>query len=257
MRIPLILIALILSAVSLTAVPTPAQLDTVKKYDGLTFSSAGLTQIQSQDNGWTQYKWTEGRTLWEQKEHGYFAVVEADDTTIYRYAADSYHYEFPDGRTIDSNPKTNVKTWNVIAGDPAPDFDLPSLDGAKQIKLSSLRGQVVMLDFWATWCGPCQSALPGTQALFKQFAPKGLIVLGINIDGNPAKALDNARRLKLEFTNLAAQSSPEGANWKAVQIKQYGITGIPHVVLIDKKGIIRAADTVLEDTALIEKLLAE
>jgi len=257
MRFTIVVVLVAFFVAGLVAEPSAKQFAVVKKYDGMIFSVEGLKQLKTQNNGWTEYQWTENRSIWIQREKSYFAVVEADDTTIYRYSDSEYSYTFPDGRTISSNPKTGEKTWNMQAGDAAPDFELPTLDGTSSVKLSSLKGKVVVLDFWATWCGPCQRALPGTEALYQKFKAQGLQVLGINIEGNPAKALANAKDLKLNFPSLVAQNGPGGANWGTIQIKQYGVSGIPHTFLIDKKGIIQAADTILQNDQLIERLLKE
>jgi thiol-disulfide isomerase/thioredoxin len=253
----LVLVGLLAVGTALGAEPTAAQKAMVALYDGKTFSVAGLKKVQEQTNGWVQYEWTEGRSLWNNPQQGAFAVALADGTEIYRYSDHAYTYRFTDGRTIQSDPTKGTQTWNPLVGDPAPDFDLPTLDGKKKLKLSSLRGSVVLLDFWASWCGPCQDALPGTQKLYTKYKAKGLKVVGVNIEGDRAKATQNAAKLKLTFPSVMAQAGPQGWNWGAVQIAAYGIDSIPRGVLIDKKGIIRAQDTVLEADALIVKLLAE
>jgi thiol-disulfide isomerase/thioredoxin len=252
-----ILAALMLAA-PLVANPTAAQLATVKKYDGQSFSVTGLKPLQTQTNGWSQYPWTAGRTLWNNPANGWFAVVEADGTQIYRYGPDQYEYHFPDGRVIKTDPTKQVVQWNPQVGDPAPDFDLPTLDGKGRIKLSDLRGQVVFLDFWASWCGPCQQSLPGTEKVHQVYGPKGLRVIGVNIEGDLTKARANAKALGLSFPSVEAQAGPGGqANWATVQIADFGIDSIPRGVLIDKKGIIRAEDTIVDDEPLVRKLLAE
>lgn len=241
----------------LAADPTVAQQSVMKAYDGKSFSITGLTKVQSQPNGWTQYRWTEGRFLWHNPSQGAFAVVLPDGTEVYRYSASEYVYRFPDGRTVKSNPTKGTKTWNPMVGDPTPDFDLATLDGKARVRLSSLKGSVVLLDFWASWCGPCQQYLPGTEALHKKFAAQGLKVVGVNIEGDALAAQKNAAALKLTFPSVMAESGPEGANWGAVQVATFGIESIPRGILIDKRGIIRASDTVLDDQALIARLLAE
>lgn len=257
MKETLTALAVILLALPLTADPSADQLAYPRKYDGQTFSTAGLKKVATQANGWTQYTWTEGRSIYENSAAGAVAVVEPNGTEIYRFAANRYEYRFPDGRVIKSDPTAGKLTWTPLVGDPAPDFDLPTLDGTTKIKLSSLRGQVVFLDFWASWCGPCQTALPGTQALHTKYKPRGLRVIGVNIEGDAAAARKNAAALKLTFPSVLAENGSGGANWASVQIADYGITSIPRGVLIDKKGIIRAEDTVLAVNPLIEKLLAE
>ena len=238
--------------------PSVEQWAVAKKYDGQDYTNVNLKKVKVQDNGWTQYEWTEGRSLWVNSVRGWWAAVEPDGTEVYRYSSTAYEYNFPDGRVIKSDPTTKTRTWTPMTGDPAPDFELATLDGSTKVRLSSLRGSVVFLDFWASWCGPCQQALPGTEALWQRYQAKGLKVLGVNVEGNPSKANANAAQLKLTFPQLAAAAGPDGQfNWSSVQISDYAVTGIPHGVLIDKKGIIRARDTVVDDEKLIQQLLAE
>ena len=236
--------------------PTAPQWAVVKKYDGMTFTSAGLPKLKTQDNGWTQYQWTEGRFLWENPQDGSFAVEQPDGTSIYRYSASEYSYQFSDGRQITTDPTTGTKSWSVLLGEPAPDFELKTLDGSS-VKLSDLKGKVVLLDFWASWCPPCREYLPGTEAIYQKYKDQGLVVLGVNIEGDGRKAQTAAAQLGLNFPILMAQSGKRGANWGSVQVAQYGITGIPHAVLIDKKGVVRYADVVLEKTGILRTLLAE
>ena len=242
---------------SVFAEPTVSQFAVIAKYDGITFPVTGLKAGKGQTNGWIPYAWTEGRTVWDNASLGFSAVVEPSRTEIYRYSATEYEYHFTDGRIVKSDPTTGKKSWNPLVGDPAPDFDLATIDGKSRVKLSSLKGTVVFLDFWASWCGPCQTALPGTEALYQRFRSKGLKVLGINIEGDAAAARKNASQLKLTFPTLLAQNGPGGANWNSLQIADYGINSIPRGVLIDKKGIIRAEDTIVDAAPVIEKLLVE
>ncbi len=257
LRIASLLVVLMLLGLSVFAEPAAAQLAVVKQYNGKTFPSAGLKLVKDYANGWIEYLGADGNAVYENKASGWQGLKLSDGTEVYRYAVNQYQFSFPDGRRVKSDPVKGTMTWNPLIGDPAPDFELPTLDGKTKVKLSSLKGKVVFLDFWASWCGPCQNALPGTEALYKQFQGKGLQVLGINIEGDSAKALKNAASLKLSFPSLVAQNGPQGKDWGTVQIEQYGVTGIPHGFLIDKKGIIRASDTVVDNEALIQKLLAE
>lgn len=234
--------------------PTANQWKVVKDYDGQTFSVTGLAKKQTLANGWTEYSWTDGRSLWNVADKGQYAVSLTDETVIYRWGPDDYEYQFPDGRTIHSHPISKTQTWNPMVGDKAPDFTLQTLDG-KTLKLSSLRGSVVLLDFWASWCGPCQRYLPDTQALFTKYADRGLKVVGVNIEGDLKAAQNNARKLHLTFPTVMAKPGPQGPNWDSVQIKDFGIDSIPRAVVIDKTGIIRFNDNVLESSDLIDKLL--
>jgi peroxiredoxin len=119
------------------------------------------------------------------------------------------------------------------AGDTAPDFDLKTLDGAKEVKLADLKGKVVYLDFWATWCGPCKHALPHTQKLSERDETKGdkpnLVILGLAGYRDPTDQItkfmaDN----KYTFTCLSDSGR--------AALKAYGVEVIPTFVVIGRDG---------------------
>ena len=72
------------------------------------------------------------------------------------------------------------------AGDTPPRIDMPDQTG-KKVDLAELKGKVVLIDFWASWCGPCKQEMPVLEALHKKYAEQGLVIVGINIDNNPKK----------------------------------------------------------------------
>ena len=119
------------------------------------------------------------------------------------------------------------------AGDKAPDFKLASLAGP-EVTLDSLKGKVVLLDFWATWCGPCKQIMPSIQAISEEFKDKNVAVFGVNTwekkDG-AAKAYMESK--KYTYGCLLAGES---------LAKTYGITGIPTLILINKDGTIAFAE---------------
>src|SRR3954468_20055077 len=84
----------------------------------------------------------------------------------------------------------------------APDFKLASLDG-KQVKLSDYRGKAVLLNFWATWCGPCKIEIPWFMELEKQYGPQGLVVLGVAMDENAKDVVPTfAQERKIDYPVL-------------------------------------------------------
>ncbi|MFK7959265.1 MAG: redoxin family protein [Phycisphaerales bacterium] len=113
-------------------------------------------------------------------------------------------------------------------GTPGPAFELLTPDG-KTVSLKSLRGRVVVLDFWATWCGPCKLAMPGLQQLQDQLGDRGLTVIGMNQRENGDPAAYMAEK-KLNYTLLLDADAAARA---------YGVRGMPHVVILDRKGTIR------------------
>ena len=110
----------------------------------------------------------------------------------------------------------------------APAFSAPDLDG-HPIELAQLRGRVVLLDFWASWCGPCRASLPELRRLHERFSSRGLVVLGINLDHDEAAARAAIRQDRLTWPQLwGAHVSDIAAS--------YGASGIPTFVLIDQQG---------------------
>jgi len=115
-------------------------------------------------------------------------------------------------------------------GEPAPDFQLQSLDG-ESVSLSELQGSPVMLNFWATWCGPCRSEMPYLQQIYEEWSEKGLILLAIDIGESHAEV-----RQFMQSNNL---SLPVLLDIREVVTREYNITGIPTTFFIDKDGMIQ------------------
>ncbi len=144
------------------------------------------------------------------------------------------------------------------AGTPAPAFTTQTVAG-KPLSLRSLRGKVVLLDFWATWCGPCQMATPTLQSLHKQFGGQGLRVVGLSVDDPRSVPVVKPFMKHFGITYLVS-ASPQ-ANGRAQYA--YNVHGIPSQFLIDKKGIVRWSQSGYSETEgqelppLIKKLLAE
>jgi thiol-disulfide isomerase/thioredoxin len=113
---------------------------------------------------------------------------------------------------------------------PAPDFSLKSFDG-KEITLSQLKGKVVLLDFWATWCGPCKESIPHLIQLYKDYRESGFELVGMNVDKGDGEAVRRfVRSMDIPYPVVTA---PEDV------VRSYRVTGIPVTFLIDKEGKIR------------------
>jgi thiol-disulfide isomerase/thioredoxin len=112
----------------------------------------------------------------------------------------------------------------------APDFALRTLNG-QEIRLSDLRGRVVLLDFWATWCAPCREAIPHLISLQKNYREKGLEVIGMNVDKGD---VETVRRFvtSMDIPYPIALTSEEVS-------RKYGVSALPTTILIDKEGKIR------------------
>lgn len=112
-------------------------------------------------------------------------------------------------------------------GDSAPELALPALDGA-QVRLSELSGQVVLLNFWATWCKPCEDEMPAMQRLYAALADEDFEMLAISVDESPSDVEAFADRMALDFPILL---DPEQSSSRL-----YQTTGFPESILVDENG---------------------
>jgi peroxiredoxin len=133
-------------------------------------------------------------------------------------------------------------------GKPAPDFSLPDVNG-KQVALSSFKGKYVLVDFWASWCGPCRAENPNVVKAFNKFQNKNFTVLGVSLDKPEGKAewLKAIKQDDLTWTHVS-----DLKYWESSVIPLYGFNGIPYNVLVDKDGIVIGEN--LRGTALEIKL---
>ncbi len=121
-------------------------------------------------------------------------------------------------------------------GQPAPDFALWSLDG-QTVRLSELRGRVVLINFWATWCGPCRGEMPEIEAVYREFKDQGFVVLAINEEN---VSLDEARTLARDFRDELDLTFPILLDGPDGQVfRQYRLYGLPSSLIVDKDGVIR------------------
>jgi thiol-disulfide isomerase/thioredoxin len=128
----------------------------------------------------------------------------------------------------------------VPLGKMAPNFSVSRLDGSK-VKLSSLRGKIVMVDFWATWCPPCRKGLPVTDKISQLYSKKGLVVLAIS---------DEDRKTVADFIKTNGYKMPTYYGAGATQ-KKYGIAAIPTMVIIDAKGRLSSYSVGLEPESTV------
>ena len=135
---------------------------------------------------------------------------------------------------------------SINVGGIAPDIDLVAPDG-KHIKLSSLRGKYVLLDFWASWCGPCLAEVPNVKAVYEQYKDKGFEIYGVSLDDKKDAWVNAIEKHDLPWIHV---SSLKG--WECPVAKIYNVTGIPKMYLLDKEGRIVAMD--LRGEALKEKV---
>lgn len=116
----------------------------------------------------------------------------------------------------------------------APDFTLKSL-GGDNLRLEEYRGKVVLINFWATWCGPCRQEMPILDRIRQRYQGAGFEVLGVNVEGKDPKARKIAKKLGVSFPLLFDDSQKVSAD--------YDLQGMPFSVLIDRTGQVRYIHT--------------
>lgn len=127
-----------------------------------------------------------------------------------------------------------------------PEIGLTDMSG-KEVTAASLAGKVVIVDFWASWCGPCKEELPGLEKLYKKYAARGLVVVGVSVDSKREKASDFAKLHKLSFPIVHDVAHAVAGRYKPEKM--------PSSFIIDSKGIVRHvhAGFVSGDIAKFEK----
>ena len=118
-------------------------------------------------------------------------------------------------------------------GQDAADLSLPDLTG-KMVSLSEFKGKVVLLDFWASWCGPCRHNNPRLVKLYNKYHGKGLEIYGVSLDEDMKSWKKAVHNDKLSWVQVI-----DDKGWEATSIATYGIDFIPSSFLIDRDGVIR------------------
>jgi thiol-disulfide isomerase/thioredoxin len=118
----------------------------------------------------------------------------------------------------------------LAMGAAAPTFQLDSMAGNK-VNLSDLRGKVVLLNFWASWCGPCRKEMPILEQLHKQYQSKGVTLVGVNVEPDSQDALKWLKVTPVSFPILFDRDSSVS--------KLYQVEGMPNTVILDRKGKVR------------------
>ena len=157
------------------------------------------------------------------------ANVEIDDAIFRMTCPPGYRLKsmIPD-RKPGAPRRSNAGLGLLPVGSAAPDWELPSGTG-KKISLKSLRGKVVVLDFWATWCGPCRRAMPEVQKLHNKFKDKGVAVFGVNC-GERNRRVDPVKFMKDKGYTYGQLLHGELA------ARSYRVRGIPTFYVISKPG---------------------
>jgi peroxiredoxin len=146
----------------------------------------------------------------------------------------------------------NMVSFAQVNNQPVPEINLPNVNG-ENISLKSLKGKVVILDFWASWCGPCRGTNAELVKLYKKYKAKGVEIYSVSIDEDIVAWKKAIKKQKITWLQVN-----DPGNWDSKTARAWGIEAIPATFIIDKKGIIRNGN--LDGKELIkeiDKLLAE
>jgi peroxiredoxin len=149
---------------------------------------------------------------------------------IYKSLAEGLQKKFPKDKTVRVFNETVNKVLATTDGQEAPEISLPSPEG-KEIALSSFRGKIVLIDFWASWCGPCRKDMPGVVNLYKKYKDKGFEIYGVSLDQDKPHWVEAIAKDGITWPQVS-----DLKYWDCEPAKMYGVQGIPYTVLVDKEG---------------------
>jgi tetratricopeptide (TPR) repeat protein len=141
--------------------------------------------------------------------------------------ADPNAYDAPQVRAIIANPKMSGEVFAIP-------FKVTSSAG-EELSLEKFKGKIVLLDFWASWCGPCRADMPHVRSIWKKYKGDDFVIIGINLDSSR-----NAFESYMKEEEITWPQYYEGRGWNNQVSRLYNVSGIPHTVLIDQDGIVRA-----------------
>ena len=131
---------------------------------------------------------------------------------------------------VNVKPAPNENT--IAEGHAFPTLEFAGLSG-DQVNLANLKGKVVLIDFWATWCGPCRSVMPDLVETYKEYHDQGFEIIGISLDKDQSQL-----EKYMQDMGITWQQYYDGLGWSNKIAKRFGVRGIPHIVLVDKNGAV-------------------
>lgn len=157
-------------------------------------------------------------------------------------------------QNLDELKKQRMANDKMAPGNMAPDFEELMVDGKTTMKLSDLRGKVVLLDFWASWCGPCRRDNPHVVGLYEKYKDRGFTVMSVSLDKSKENWIAAIEKDNLSWPNHVSDLQ----QWSSRVGKIYGVNSIPFTVLIDQEGkIVRTKLRGEALTAELERLLGK
>lgn len=163
----------------------------------------------------------------------YFSLLiasERGNQELFALVGEKYVQEFPNGYKVAELKQIITPLLKIRIGGIVPEIDLKDTEG-QTIKLSQLKGKVVLLDFWASWCGPCRKENPNVVKLYNQYKSKGFEILGVSLDTDKVKW-----KSAIEQDGLTWKHVSDLGGWRSSAAQLYGVSSIPATFLLDKEG---------------------
>lgn len=167
---------------------------------------------------------------------GVLAGLEEKQNANYKYFGEIFIEKYGETMPLEAaQVKKKISNMGAfVTGGLAPDFTMNTPEGTP-MSLSEFRGKVTLVDFWASWCGPCRRENPHVVKLYNKYKDQGFDILGVSLDGNKERWLQAIEKDGLPWSHVS-----DLKKWGNAAAKMYGVRSIPHTVLLDKEGRIIA-----------------
>lgn len=155
-------------------------------------------------------------------------------TGLYKSLDEGLIKKYPTDKMVRSMHDLISKELATMVGQQAPEIKMATPEGG-ELALSSFKGKIVLIDFWASWCGPCRKDMPSVVKLYDQYKSKGLEIFGVSLDQDKARWIEAIEKDKITWPQVS-----DLQYWNSEAAKLYAVQGIPYTVLLDKEGKILA-----------------